>query len=206
MRIIEDISDFIFLDDPIRKADVIFIPGGSYPEAAEEAAYLWKQGIAPVVVPSGMYSIKLGVFAGVKSKKHIYTGEYRTECEFLTDVLMKNGVEPDAIVGEDKSTFTKENAVFSKQLLDRKNLTVKKAVICCKNFHARRCLMYYQLAFPDTEFMVHPVIFYEHGEPVNKQNWFRSQQGVRRVLGEVERIGTQFLDAFSQIEDDVIKK
>ena len=31
-RIVNDITDFIFLEDRLEKADAIFIPGGSYPE------------------------------------------------------------------------------------------------------------------------------------------------------------------------------
>ena len=64
-RIVNDITDFIFLEDRLEKADAIFIPGGSYPELPERAAELWKEGYAPYVVPSGRFSITRGEFAGV---------------------------------------------------------------------------------------------------------------------------------------------
>ena len=48
------------------------MPGGSYPEIAEEAARRWKEGYAPYVLPSGRYSKLLGSFSGVASKNHIY--------------------------------------------------------------------------------------------------------------------------------------
>lgn len=38
LRYINDITNFIFVKDKLQKADIIFIPGGSYPEVAEEAA------------------------------------------------------------------------------------------------------------------------------------------------------------------------
>lgn len=69
MRIIDDTSDFIFVQDEIQKADIIFIPGGSHPELGEYTAELWKQGLAPLIMPSGGVSIKTGKFNGVKSKK-----------------------------------------------------------------------------------------------------------------------------------------
>lgn len=47
MSYIQDISDFIFLEDKIEKSDIIFITGGSYPELGESAADLWKKGLAP---------------------------------------------------------------------------------------------------------------------------------------------------------------
>ena len=34
------ISDFIFVEDTPQKADVIFVPGGNYPDAAVHAATL----------------------------------------------------------------------------------------------------------------------------------------------------------------------
>ena len=39
-HIIQDISDFIFVSDPPVDADIIMVPGGSYPEPAEVAAQL----------------------------------------------------------------------------------------------------------------------------------------------------------------------
>jgi len=39
-RIITDITDFIFIADELRKADVILIPGGSDPAPPERAAKL----------------------------------------------------------------------------------------------------------------------------------------------------------------------
>lgn len=104
-------------------------------------------------MPSGGVSIKTGKFNGVKSRKEIYNKNYKTDCEFLADVLMINGVSKEAIIWEDTSSFTKENAIFSRRVADENNLDIKKAIICCKSFHARRSLMCYQLAFLDTNFI-----------------------------------------------------
>lgn len=38
----ENISDFIFMEDVPKKADIILIPGGSYPSLPEKAAQLWR--------------------------------------------------------------------------------------------------------------------------------------------------------------------
>lgn len=209
-RIIDDITNFIFLEDipmehgvkngdfingersmgknlPAEKADVIFIPGGSYPELPERAAQLWKAGYAPWVVPSGRYSVTIGKFTGVKSKAEIYQKDYATECEFYTDVLLANGVDPDCIIPEPEAQFTAENARFTRKALDAKGLHPKKAIICCKGFHARRCLMYYQICFPDTEFLIAPA----EGK-VTRENWYRTDFGRQRVMGELARLGTQF--------------
>lgn len=190
MRIINDISNFIFIKDKPEKADIIFIPGGSYPEIAEEATRLWREGYSNIILPSGKYGAKRGYFAGPLSKCHIYNDKYNTEWEFLKAVLVKNGVNEGAILKEDEAQYTYQNALLSKKVTDKYNLDIKKAIICCKSFHARRCLMYYQIAYPQTEFTVCP----SNVNGITKENWFYSEEGIDRVMGELMRCGNQFKD------------
>lgn len=201
MKIIDDITDFIFLEDEIQNSDIIFIPGGSNPELGEYAAELWEKGFAPLIMPSGGVSIKTGKFNGVKSKKEKYNKDYKTDCEFLADVLMINGVPEASILWEDKSSFTKENAIFSRRIADENNLNIKKAILCCKSFHARRSLMCYQLAFPYTKFYIHPVPYYNGSILISKENWYKTEVGIERVLGELQRCGNQFNDEILQLRE-----
>lgn len=201
MKIIDDITSFIFIEDKIKKSDIIFIPGGSHPELGEYAAELWKQGFAKLIMPSGGVSIKSGKFGGVKSKKELYNKDYLTDCEFLTDVLIKNGVSESSIIQEDKSGYTKENAMFSRRIADENNLNLKKAIICCKSFHARRTLMCYQLAFPDTEFYIYPIPYYQDNILISKENWYKTDIGIKRVLGELQRCGDQFNNEIMKLKD-----
>ena len=188
-RIINDITNFIFVEDKPQKVDAIFLPGGSHPEQPEYAAELYKQGVAPILIVSGGVSIKKQKFDGVKSKADIYSKEYKTDCEFLTDALYINGVPMSAIYGEDKSGHTRDNAFFSRKVADENGIEIKTAIIVCKAFHARRCLMLYQMAFPDTTFYVCPVVCMG----ITKDNWYKSEQGIDRVLGELARCGNQFV-------------
>ena len=52
-QIIDDITRFIFVENEPEPADAILIPGGSLAELPEEAAGLWKEKMATIVVPSG---------------------------------------------------------------------------------------------------------------------------------------------------------
>lgn len=88
-RIITDISDYIFVSGEPQKVDAIFLPGGSYPEQPEYAAELYRQGLTDWIVPSGGVSVKEEKWHGVRSKAEIYSGDYRSDCEFFTDVLVK---------------------------------------------------------------------------------------------------------------------
>ena len=187
-RIINDITNFIFIEDKPQKVDAIFLPGGSHPEQPEYAAELYRKGYAKWLVPSGGISVKRDKWPGVRSKADIYNGDYQTDCEFFTDVFIKNGVPADVIIGEDKSGHTRDNAFLSRKVVDQNGLEIKTAIIVCKAFHARRSLMLYSLAFPNTKFYVCPVVCMG----ITKDNWYKTEQGIDRVLGELTRCGNQF--------------
>ena len=193
-RIITDISDFIFVADEPETVDAILLPGGSFPEPPEYAAGLYRQGYAKWLVPSGGVSVKRDKWPGVRSKADIYDGDYRSDCEFFTDVLLKNGVPASAIIGENTSGHTRDNAFFSRKAVDEKHVDIKTAIIVCKAFHARRCLMLYQMAFPDVDMKVCPVHCYN----ITKENWYKSEEGTDRVLGELARCGNQFVGDIRQ--------
>ena len=91
-RFLDQISDFIFVEDKPERADIIFVPGNGFPQMSIEAARLWKEGMAPWILPSGKYSIGKGAFTGVQAMKEKYQGPYQTEWEFMKDVLLKEGV------------------------------------------------------------------------------------------------------------------
>ena len=186
--IIKDIGNFIFVEDELKKSDIIFVVGGSHPELGEKAAELWHNGYAPLCFVGGGVSIKAGVFPGPKSKSDIYNKKYKTEFDFFKDVLLTNGVDLQAIIGEKRSSFTRENADFAKSSCDEMGIEVHTAILICKTFHARRSLMFFQSAFPDTTFYVSTV----DGFDITKDNWFESEYGVNRVLGELKRCGDQF--------------
>ena len=187
-KIISDISDFIFISDEPEKVDAIFLPGGSHPGLPEYAVKLYHKGYAKWLIPSGGVSVKRDKWPGVRSKAEIYNGDYQSDCEFFIDVFLKNGVPIDAIIGEDKSGHTRDNAFLSRKVVDEAGIKINTALIVCKAFHARRCLMLYQMAFPDVEIKVCPVPCFN----ITKDNWYMTEQGIDRVLGELARCGNQF--------------
>ena len=156
-KFLKSSEEFIFAENKPEKSDIIFVPGNGYPQMAEKAAELFKKGMADWILPSGKYSVVNGKFSGVLEKSNVYDKEYGTEWEFLRDVLIKNGVPDQKILKEDQATFTYENAIYSRQVTDHAELEIERAILCCKSYHVRRCLMYYQLLSPKTEFYVVPV-------------------------------------------------
>ena len=97
MKFYDALTDFIFTEQKPEKADAIFVPGGLYGEIAQHAAELYQQGFASLIVPSGKYSIVEGKFTEVQSPEK-YKGRYfETESDFLTQILVDEGVKKSDI-------------------------------------------------------------------------------------------------------------
>ncbi len=178
-KFIQDMTEFIFVEHKPQRADIIFIPGSSWGELAETAAGLWKEGYAPLVLPSGKY----GKLAGKCS-----IPGFETEWDFLRDILLREGVDEEAILEEKQATYTYENAIFSRQVTDARGLEIRRAILCCQSYHARRSLLYYEILYPDTEFFVCPT----KTRGIDRDNWYQSEKGIELVLGELKRCGGQF--------------
>ena len=190
MKFLRDITEFIFLEELPEKADLIIVPGNTWPQPARRAAALYHEGMAPYIVVSGRYSKGQQTFAGAACEGDRYKGAYMTEADFLTDVLIREGVPETAVLQERKAEFTLENARYIRRLLEEKKMTVKKALICCQAFHARRCRMYFEYVFQDTdvEFLMCPAVT----QGISRCSWMESQKGLDTVLGELRRCGEQF--------------
>ena len=186
---IAEITNYIFLEDPLKKADLIFIPGCARPEHTEEAALLYKKGYAPFLLPSGGYTKLEGGFQGVKEGADRYGDDYACEADFLEAVLAANGVPKEAILKEREATYTLQNAEKSRDLLLKGRGIPQKAIICCKAHHARRCFMYYSMVFPETELIIHPVAI----DGISRDHWFKTPEGRKLVLGEFSRVGDQLM-------------
>ncbi|WP_456278984.1 YdcF family protein [Bacillus sp. AK128] len=171
---IDCITDFIFVETELSSADVILVPGSNHPQLMEKAAALYKQGLAPFILPSGGY------------KPHVGT----TEWEYLRNIGIEHGIPEESILQEDKAQHTLDNARFSLEILKEKGLQFNKVIIVCKAAHSRRALLCYQHEFPkEVEFLVCPVVDrYE----ITKDNWFLSEVGINRIMNEVQKIGKYF--------------
>ncbi|MCD7765026.1 MAG: YdcF family protein, partial [Lachnospiraceae bacterium] len=192
-----------------------FIPGSICPELAIHAAQLYREGYAPYIMPSGKYSILKGHLELPENGNTIpsadrqavsgnsflntvsmdCTAECSTECDYLCGILKAEGVPEQAILRETEATFTWENAIYSRRITDAAHLTIRKAILCCKAYHARRSLMYYQQQFPDTRFLVCPAAV----DGISRLEWHKTRTGIDKVLGEVERCGTQFHEILADL-------
>lgn len=178
-KFLEELTNFIFLEDEPQKADVIFLPGSEEGVLAKTAARLYLEGYAPLIVPSGKYAKWTG---------HSMVDQFETESDHFAYLLMEEGVPEEAILKEREATYTYQNAINTRKLLDERGIKVKKALLCCQAYHARRSKLYYQILFPETEILVIPTIT----KGITRDNWFKNREMSDVVLGEIERCGSQF--------------
>ncbi len=198
-RFIRAVTDFIYVSDAPEKADVILVPGSRKIENCLRAAELYRAGYAPYVLPSGRYTISRGYFLELPEPlRSEYPGSHETEWAFFKAVLMKHGVPEEAILREEQATYTWENAQFSRDALEKADIPVRTAILCCHGFHARRALLYYQAAMPQTRFIVCPADMPGYG----RDEWFAWEKGRERVLGELHRLGAQINDVFTMMLEE----
>ena len=112
-KFLQDFTDIIFLEDMPQKADVIFLPGSDQGSLAKTAAKLYHQGYAPLIVPSGKYAKWTG---------HNVVNGFETESDYFAHILMEEGVPREAILKEKEATYTYQNAIFTRKLLDAKGI------------------------------------------------------------------------------------
>jgi uncharacterized SAM-binding protein YcdF (DUF218 family) len=175
----EAITDFVFIEDKpekAEKADIILVPGGSSPELMEKACELFIAGYAPLILPSGGPNKKVT--------------DYETEWDYFFDIAKKKGISEANILKENRATNTFENAIYSKEVVKENKIEIRRALLVCKTFHARRALLTYQAAFnPLIEYIICPII---DNRDIRKDNWYLDQNKVNKVMSEVEKIGKYF--------------
>ena len=102
--------DYMKLDQPLRKADCIVGFGNFNTNIARRAAELYLQGYAPYVLfTGGLGRNTLGMLP-------------EPEAHRFAKVAMECGVPEEALLLEDRSTNTKENIEFTRQLLQDRGI------------------------------------------------------------------------------------
>jgi len=164
------------MEDEVEQADVILIPGGSHNQLIERAVDLYNDGLAAYILPSG------------GSNKNLTN--YDSEWEFLYKRAIELGIPKEAILKEDKAKHTFDNAQLSLSTLNENKIVVNKAILVCKNFHARRAFLTYATVFPSKmKILVSPVI---DNKNIKRDNWYLDESKICVVMNEVVKIGKYF--------------
>ena len=118
--------DYHQVNHTIKKSDCILVLGSHDTRVAERGAELYLQRWAPMLIFSG----GLGRLTSDIWKE--------TEADKFAAIALKMGVPSNAIFIENKSTNTGENILFTRQLLEQKNLDPQTFIVVQKPYMEKR--------------------------------------------------------------------
>ena len=125
---------WLTVDSGAAQADAIIVLGGGSHERPLRAAELFRQKAAPVVIVSGF-----------------------GDDEINRRLLLQNGVPAAAIQVEGKSKTTRENAEFTRKLLQAEKM--HRIILVTSWYHSRRALACFRHFAPELKFYSRPSYF-----------------------------------------------
>ncbi len=190
-QLAKKIWDYHHMNQALEQAGCILVLGSHDLRIAEYGAGLFLKGWAPLLVFSG----GLG---------HLTKGIWdEAEADKFSGVALQMGVPKEKILIENKSSNTGENILFTKELLEKKGLNIKKFIVVQKPYMERRTYATFKKAWPEKEILVTspPISFEEYPDEI------RSEEDVIGIMvGDLQRIKLYAEKGFQipqEIPDDV---
>ncbi|BAS29304.1 YdcF family protein [Limnochorda pilosa] len=152
---------------PSEAGVLVVISGDPYGLREEEAARLWREGLAPVILVSGG-SIAWETVAAEVMRRH----------------LLRLGLPPEAVRVEPQASSTAENAAFTLPMVE--DLGARTVVVVTSNYHVRRTRMTFRRAYGPGGIRV-----FVHGAPdpgFHPDRWWREGSGREYALLELAKI------------------
>jgi len=171
------IWDYMKMNMPLHKCDILFVLGGLNPTPAKRAAELFLKGYGNFLVISGGFG---------KLTKDTYK---KTEAETFAEVAVSMGVPVEKIIMEKQASNTGENILFTYALLQSKNLLPESIMIVVKPYFERRAYATLKKQWPDNHIEVlvtSPLVTYE--EYFANDSAEEKNQILNIMVGDFQRI------------------
>lgn len=183
------IWDYMQMHHTLEKADAIFVLGSSDTRVAEYAARLYEEGWAPLIIFSGN--------TGSRGKSRELWG--MSEAEKFATIARDMGVPESAMLLEDQSANTEENIIFTRALLEKKNLDPKKFILLQKPYMERRTYATFMKQWPRMDFIVTPppISFEDYPTETRSKEYL-----LNMLVGDLQRIKEYPAKGF-QIEQEI---
>lgn len=166
--------------DPLKKADIIIVLAGEYGERVRHGVFLYKQDYADKILFSGG---PIAEFPG---------GEKITWAGLMKNYAIRLGVPENAIILQDESKSTQEDASLSYRTLQDSHIS--SAILVTSPYHSRRAFNIFKSVFHDIEIRSVPVA----DSWYDADSWWKSSKGRFQVAREyfaylwffIENMGT----------------
>ena len=177
MENVQILWDFMHMDQPLEKADVI-VGFGCYDEdIPKRCAELFHKGFAPFVCFSG----GLG-----RNTDKLWS---KSEAERFAAIAMAEGVPENRIILENKSTNSAENLLFTPKVLEEMGIKAEKIIAVHKPYMEKRFWAAMQVYWPQVQAVyTSPQVSVEehiaHAEKIGM-----TRKGViETIVGDVQRM------------------
>ncbi|XDD45232.1 YdcF family protein [Leptospira sp. WS39.C2] len=169
----QTIWDFLSIQDPIQKSDLIFVLCSHDLRVAEYAVELYNRGFANYILFSG----GLNFFT-----KNIFP---LSEAQSFANLAIENGIPKEFLIIEDKSTNTGENIQFSKLLLNSLNLNFDNIIALQKPSMTLRIKLSLNKQWNDCKFVISSPNYSLFDAPHSHINLFMI---INEIVGDLQRI------------------
>ena len=186
----EIIWNYHHLNQPLQKADCIFVLGSHDTRVADRAINLYQEGFAPYIIFSGGYgNLTRDIF-------------HQPEAEIFANMAIAKGIPKEKFIIENRSTNTGENVQFTKQLLKELNLDFQTFILVQKPYMERRTYATFKKNWPEKEFVVTSPQITFNDYPNSE---ISKDQVINIMIGDLQRIKEYPARGF-QIHQDIPKE
>ena len=170
--------EYLKLDHPLKKADLILVLGSNDLRAAEYAAGLFNDGYAPRI----MFSGKRGRLTEQLFEDGMWT---KSEAETFAEVALQKGVPASAVITEPDSTNTGENIMFSHKIIEHLGIPFHSIILVQKPYMGRRAYATFKKIWPEPEIMVTspPIPFQQYPTAIISREYL-----INLMVGDLQRI------------------
>lgn len=169
---VDAITKLLFIDQSIEKVDIAIVFGNDWIQTMDDLYPFYKEGMVPKIIITGNSA----------------NGNKEPESLRFQKRGIEIGFSAEDIILESRATNTKENFIFSKEILEKMFglENINKILLVCKTFHTRRVLMTAKNFLPDKiEYFFLPTLDERN---ITKNGWWKEDVSKQRVLEEVGRI------------------
>ncbi|MDO8509075.1 MAG: YdcF family protein [Nanoarchaeota archaeon] len=176
------IWNYMILNHKLKKSDLIMVLGSIDLLPARRAAHLYKKDYAPLILFSGG--------AGGRNYSLLRNNpKLISEAKMLALEAIKYGIPRRAVILEEESTNTGENAIFSKKLLERLKIQANRIIVVHMPSSLRRDYCTLKKQWAGMEFIMdHPKIDFEEYHKEGYQGTMSRSELISDMLGDFQRL------------------
>lgn len=162
--------------DPLAKTDaIVVISGGDNDARIAKGVQLYKEGWAPALV-----------FSGAAASGNV------SNAKAMERIALRDGVPVSAMLIEENSKTTEENAQFTAELLKQNG--IKSFILVTSPYHQRRAYELFKKYYPEATIVNQSAI----DSSWRKKGWWQNNVARFLTLGELGKNAILYLQEISQ--------